>query len=53
MVIVTHKDLEKIGEAGRFKKRESSKDFAESLASKMYTSKDPGRRFISLSIIVD
>lgn len=52
-VISTNEDYEQISEAGMFKKRESSKDFEEEFGIKLYTSQDPYRRFLFLSIIVD
>lgn len=50
-MIVTHKDLEQICEAIRFKKRVSSEDFTESSTPKLYTSHDPDRRFIFLALL--
>ncbi|XP_050896076.1 pentatricopeptide repeat-containing protein At1g63400-like [Lathyrus oleraceus] len=50
-VIATHEDCEQIGEAGRFKKRESSKDYAEEFGIKLYTSQDIDMRFIFLNIV--
>lgn len=52
-VIVIHEDCELVGEAVRFKKRESCKDFAEEFGIKLYASQDSDSRFIFLSIIVD
>lgn len=52
-MIAQNEDCDQIGEAGRFKKRESSKDFREEFGIKLYTSQDSNRKFIFLSIIVD
>lgn len=51
-VISIYEDLEKISEAGRFKKWESSKYFVETLTSRLYTSQDLDKTFIFLIIIV-
>ena len=45
-MIFTHRDLEKIGEAGRFKKRESCKYFVEEFEIMLYTTQDPDRIFM-------
>ena len=53
MMIATHGDLEHIGEAGRFKNRESSKYFVESSTSKLCTSQYLDKRFIFFKTSVD
>lgn len=50
-VIATHKDYVKIGEAGRFKKRELSKDYTEEFNIKLCTSQDLDRRFFFLALL--